>query len=104
MQLRDALVMAHGPNETGVIGIAKRVRRFSGGPWTSTGWDWRGGASGVTPGSISSYFASLGRLILLGACSAVPWMSPWRAVETRPQTPCPPSHWAPIPVLAEWFP
>ena len=68
MQLRDALVMAHGPNEVGVIGreAGAALQR-----WPVDIY-WLGMARwGIRrhPGSISSYFAGLGRpspLRLLG--------------------------------------
>ena len=68
MQLRDALVRAHGPNEPGVIGIAAGAALQR---WPIDIY-WLGMARwGIRryPGSITSYFASLGRrsqLHLLG--------------------------------------
>ena len=101
MQLRDALVMAHGPNETGVIG------REAGAALQRWPLDiyWLGMARwGIRryPGSISSYFASMGR------------PSPWRLLGRALDEPVEgrrdeaadslPGHWASIPLQPDGFP
>ena len=101
MQLRDALVMAHGPNEPGVIG------REAGAALQRWPLDiyWLGMARwGIRrhPSSISSYFASLGR------------PSPWRLLGRALDEPVEgrrdeaadyiPGNWAPIPPPPDGFP
>ena len=101
MQLRDALVMAHGPNETGVIGVAAGASLQR---WPLDIY-WLGMARwGIRrhPGSISSYFASLGR--------PSPWHLLGRAldepVEGRREEAVDsiPGNWAPIPPPPGDFP
>ena len=101
MQLRDALVMAHGPNGPGVIG------REAGAALQRWPLDiyWLGMARwGIRrhPGSISSYFASLGRPShwrLLGRARDEP-------VEGRRDEAADyiPGNWAPIPPPPDGFP
>ena len=101
MQLRDALVMAHGPNEVGVIG------REAGAALQRWPLDiyWLGMARwGIRrhPGSISSYFAGLGR------------PSPWRLLGRALDEPVEgrrdeasddiPGNWAPVPPPPDGFP
>ena len=101
MQLRDALMMAHGPNEPGVIG------REAGAALQRWPLDiyWLGLARwGIRrqAGSISSYFASLGR------------PSPWRLLGRALDEPVEgrrdeaadyiPGNWAPIPPPQDGFP
>ena len=101
MQLRDALVIAHGPNETGVIG------REAGAALQRWPLDiyWLGLARwGIRrhPGSISSYFASLRR------------PSPWRLLGRALDEPVEgrrdeaadslPGHWTSIPPQPRGFP
>ena len=101
MQLRDALVLAHGPNETGVIG------REAGAALQRWPLDiyWLGMARwGIRryPGSISSYFASLGR------------PSPWRLLGRAQDEPVEgrrdeaadsiPGNWTRIPAPPDSFP
>ena len=101
MQLRDALVMTHGPNEPGVIG------REAGAALQRWPLDiyWLGMARwGIRrhPGSISSYFASLGQ------------PSPWRLLDRALDEPVEgrrdeavdyiPGNWAPFPPPPDGFP
>ena len=101
MQLRDALISAHGPNEPGVIGVAagEALQR-----WPLDIY-WLGLARwGIRrhPGSISSYFASLGR------------PSPWRLLGRAQDEPVEgrrdeaadsiPGNWAPYSSPAGWLP
>ena len=101
MQLRDALVMTHGPNEPGVIG------REAGAALQRWPLDiyWLGMARwGIRrhPGSISSYFASLGR------------PSPWRLLGRALEEPVEgrrdeaaddiPGNWASVPPPPDGFP
>ena len=101
MQLRDALISAHGPNEPGVIGVAagEALQR-----WPLDIY-WLGLARwGIRrhPGSISSYFASLGR------------PSPWRLLGRALDEPVEgrrdeaadsiPGNWAPIHPPPDGFP
>ena len=101
MQLRDALVMAHGPNETGVIGVAAGAALQR---WPIDIY-WLGMARwGIRrhPGSISSYFTSLGR------------PSPWRLLGRALDEPVEgrrdeaaddiPGNWASIPPPPDSFP
>ena len=101
MQLRDALVMAHGPNETGVIGVAAGAALQR---WPIDIY-WLGLARwGIRrhPGSISSYFTSLGR------------PSPWRLLGRALDEPVEghrdeaaddiPGNWASIPPPPDSFP
>ena len=101
MQLRDALVMAHGPNETGVIGVAAGAALQR---WPIDIY-WLGMARwGIRrhPGSISSYFTSLGR------------PSPWRLLGRALDEPVEgrrdeaaddiPGNWASIPPPPDGFP
>ena len=101
MQLRDALIMAHGPNEPGVIG------REAGAALQRWPLDiyWLGmDRWGIRryPGSISSYFANLER------------PSPWRLLGRALDEPVEgrrdeaadsiPGNWAPIPHPPDGFP
>ena len=101
MQLRDALVIAHGPNEPGVIGIAAGAALQR---WPLDIY-WLGLARwGIRrhPSSISSYFASLGHSPswrLLGRALDEP-------VEGRRDeaTESMPINWAPTPPSPDGFP
>ena len=101
MQLRYALVSAHGPNEPGVIGreAGEALQR-----WPLDIY-WLGMARwGIRrhPGSISSYFAGLGR------------PSPWRLLGRALDEPVEgrrdeasddiPGNWAPVPPPPDGFP
>ncbi len=101
MQLRDALIVAHGPNEPGVIGreAGAALQR-----WPVDIY-WLGMARwGIRrhPGSISSYFTGMGR------------PSPWRLLGRAMDEPVEgrrdeaadsiPGNWAPIPPPPDGFP